>query len=160
MLPTVNVNMNIHPQHGKQEIDSVCNVLFACLLLQDMKTKILVALRSMRVSSPHQIQDFGIRICAFSCLFLPLKLPRTAGSSYSASSSSVPSLLYPPSICPFLPIHMHKQIPKYLSQNLPMKDRGLSTRNDPEGRKANHLLPKPSTSMTTRALSAFRLFLW
>lgn len=115
----------------------------ARLLLQDIKPRILVALKSMSISSPTQIQDISSGICALSCLFLPLKLPQSARSSCSASASSVPSFR----ITGFLstihfsflshlhPIHMHKQVLKYLPKNLPVKTRALAPEMTPWAEK-------------------------
>lgn len=48
--------------------------------MQDTKTKILVTLKSMRIPSPHRIQDFSSRICAFILLiFSHLSCPRVLG---------------------------------------------------------------------------------
>lgn len=94
----------------------------------------------MRIFST-QIQDFSSRIWAFSCLFLLLKLPQSAGSSCLPSvitgflsTINFSFLLHP----------LAQTDPEIFTPEPPNKDKGLSTRNDPAGRKANHLLPKPS----------------
>jgi len=110
----------------------------------------------MRISSPTQIQDFSSRICIFSCLFLPLKLPQITGSSCSASASSVPSF----QITGFLSHPDAQTDPEVFTPEPANADQGLSTQNAPVGRKAKGLLPKPSTWMASRVSTAFQLFLW
>lgn len=92
--------------------------------------------------------------------FFFLSCPRVLGPLALSPASSVPSFC----ITGFLStinfsflLHPHAQTdPEIFTPEPPNEDKGLSTRNDPEGRNANHLLPKASTLAGDQAVRPLR----
>lgn len=112
----------------------------------------------MRIYPPAHLHDFSSRICTFSCLFLPLKLPRVPGSlalHLTLLSFHIIWLLSTTNLS-FLS-HSHTETdPEIFTPEPPNEDKNVSTRNALKGRrKANHLFAKAKHLVGDQGVTCF-----